>query len=383
MLRTSDLDYELPAERIATAPASPRDSARLMVVRGDSEPEDAVFSDLPGLLAPGDHLVVNTSRVLPARFVGVRDDTGGRVEGLFLGMADASAGGWVGAWLALVRSRRFRVGAAVSLLDRSGSPSGDRVVLVERREDPPGAWVVGVLPATGWADTTAEGVRQGSLELLERVGRPPLPPYIRGARRAAGVGEESAEDAGHYQTVYADGASGAGPAEGSVAAPTAGLHFTPRVLDGLAARGVGRSAVTLHVGAGTFREVQSPTVQGHAMHSEWCRAEPEVMDRLAGVRAAGGRVIAVGTTSCRTLESVSAADAAGRWLETDLLITPGHRWRVVDGLITNFHLPRSTLMALVAARLPGGVEQLLACYRSAIARGYRFYSYGDAMLVLP
>lgn len=368
MLRTSDLEYDLPRALIATQPAEPRDSARLLVVRGSREPEHAIFSDLAGLLHAGDRLVVNTSRVIPARLVGMRLDTGGKAEGLFL-----EFGPRPGLWVCMVRARRFKPGARFVLSDRQGQPGPHAIDLLERHADVPGAWLV-ELAGGPWE--SQEAFAAHSMAVLEAFGRVPLPPYIRSARREGGHDDQDAGDAHRYQTVYAD----AGQA-GSVAAPTAGLHFTPAVLEGLSARGVVRHDVTLHVGAGTFREVEAAVVEDHPMHREWCHASAGVLEDARLARTQGHRVVAVGTTAARTLET-AAAQGPG-WRHTDLLITPGYRWHLVDAMVTNFHLPRSTLMAMVAARLPGGVAQLQAVYAKAIEARYRFYSYGDAMLVLP
>ncbi|MEQ9097141.1 MAG: tRNA preQ1(34) S-adenosylmethionine ribosyltransferase-isomerase QueA [Phycisphaerales bacterium] len=368
MLRTRDLEYHLPRELIATTPAEPRDSARLLVVRGQAEPEHATFRDLPAFLDRGDRVVVNTSRVIPARLVGRRDDTGGKVEGLFLAF-----GPEIGQWLCMVKARRFRAGARITLHGRDGSPSPHAIELIERSGEIPGAWVVAL---AGSDRDDPDQFKAASMAVLADVGHVPLPPYIRSARREGGQADEWGEDVDRYQTVYADPAS-----SGSVAAPTAGLHFTPSVLQALSKLGVVRRDVTLHVGAGTFREVETEIVEDHPMHRELCFASADVISDLRAARQKGSRVIAVGTTAARTLEASAAI--AGEWIETDLLITPGFEWQLVNGLITNFHLPRSTLMAMVAALLPGGLEQLQAVYAAAIAARYRFYSYGDAMLVLP
>ena len=366
MLRTSDLDYDLPRELIATTPAEPRDSARLLVVRGESEPEHMVFRDLPDYLDAGDRLVVNTSRVIPARLVGERQDTGGKAEGLFL-----EFGPQPGLWVCMVKARRFREGAVIGLSGLDGQPSGNAIELVERHAQVPGAWLVRLV---GGPWESEEAFKAHSMAVLAEVGRVPLPPYIRSARRSGGQDDQVKGDFDRYQTVYAQAA-------GSVAAPTAGLHFTSAVLDRLSANGVQRRDVTLHVGAGTFREVETEAVEDHPMHREVCHAPAEVLDDLRTARDDDHRVVAVGTTAARTLEASAAT--AGGWLETDLLITPGYDWKLVSALVTNFHLPRSTLMAMVAALLPGGVEQLQVVYRRAIEAKYRFYSYGDAMLVLP
>lgn len=366
MLRTSDLDYDLPRELVATTPAEPRDSARLLVVRGSRAPEHAVFRDLPAYLASGDRLVVNTSKVIPARLLGTRQDTGGKAEGLFL-----EFGGRPGTWTCMVKARRFREGAVIGLAGRDGQNSPHAIELLERHGEVPGAWVVRLM---GGPWESEEAFKAHSMAVLGEVGRVPLPPYIRSARRTEGQQDQVEGDEDRYQTVYAQSA-------GSVAAPTAGLHFTPEVLHRLGERGIQRRDVTLHVGAGTFREVETEVVEDHPMHREVCHASAEVLGDLRAARGQGHRVVAVGTTAARTLEA--SADTPGGWLETDLLITPGYDWKLVSALVTNFHLPRSTLMAMVAALLPGGVEQLHEVYRVAIAEKYRFYSYGDAMLVLP
>lgn len=428
MLRTADLDYHLPPDRVAVRPAEPRDSARLLVLsRGDPDRlEHLAVRDLPGLLAPGDLLVVNRSRVLPARFVGVREDTGGRVDGLYL-----HDGPTPGTWVCLLRARRFREGARVLVGEMAKGPKGQRakeeeqggesesgivLVLLERAPEPAGAWVVGVeeianeqrakgqmaneqIAKGEWGD---EGENRSGLtapEVLERVGVAPLPPYILAARRAAGMETDAPEDREWYQTVYAEGqqiakwpkgqrAKDEPHAAGSVAAPTAGLHFTEGLLRAVEERGVRIAGVTLHVGAGTFRAVETEFVEQHPMHAEWCSMTAETVALVERTRREGGRVIAVGTTAGRTLEAYAAeVQPTGRVpnaIETRLLITPGYAWRWVDALMTNFHLPRSTLMAMVAARLgENGVDRLKRAYVEAVERGYRFYSYGDAMIVLP
>ncbi|MCC6285862.1 MAG: tRNA preQ1(34) S-adenosylmethionine ribosyltransferase-isomerase QueA [Phycisphaerales bacterium] len=349
MLRTDELDYDLPPEAIATRPASPRDSARLMVVRGARDPEHARVCDLAELLRAGDVLVFNRSRVLPARFEGVRADTGGRVEGLYL-----RDGREAGTWEVMLKARRFKVGMRVRL------DHAELELIARADADEPGAWVV--------------RTHGGAVEVLARAGLTPLPPYIRSARVRRGESVPDADDRAWYQTVYAREA-------GSVAAPTAGLHFTPALLEALDAAGIGRATVVLHVGSGTFKGVETPTVDEHPMHAERCAMDDACRATIEAARQRGGRVFAVGTTSARTLESLWERDT--REAETRLLITPGYRWRVVDGLLTNFHLPRSTLMAMVGALLPGGVARLRALYGQAIGAGYRFYSYGDAMLVMP
>ncbi|MFN0012324.1 MAG: tRNA preQ1(34) S-adenosylmethionine ribosyltransferase-isomerase QueA [Phycisphaerales bacterium] len=383
----SDLEYELPPEAVATHPAVPRESARLLVARR-GEPaagiEDRRVSDLPDLLAPGDLLVVNTTRVIPARFVGVRADTGGRAEGLYL--ADVPGEGSLH-WRAMLKARRLKEGVRITLesvADGTSAPpdpevdgtSGVSLELLSRSEvaGEEGAWVARVHGA-------AAG--ESSMALLARVGLPPIPPYIRAARRQHEEAETCGEDPAAYQTVYARADRAGG---GSVAAPTAGLHFSPKLLARLEARGVRRAEVALHVGTGTFKVVETEFLEQHPMHAEWCCVPEATRRLLVDTRAAGGRVIAVGTTTARTLESFpDLLERPGeREVWTRILIAPGHEWRNVDGLMTNFHLPRSTLMAMVGAFLgePGGIVRLIALYQHAIAQGYRFYSYGDAMLVV-
>ena len=391
-MRTDELDFELPRELIATRPASPRDSSRLLVVsRSDPDRlEDRVFTDLPGLLWAGDTLVFNRSRVIPARLEGVNPATGGRVSGLYLKDAGVAGDGRA-AWVVLLKAKRSRAGGRVALTGADGSETGVVLELVEPcREEGPGAWVVVV-----------EGAE--SAEVLERVGLTPLPPYILSARKERGEDTADELDRSFYQTVYAGDSIEAG----SVAAPTAGLHFTDRVLADLAARGVGRREVVLHVGAGTFRPVETERLADHPMHAErcWVGTAGDLLVRGESEKACSsrtkstapgegrGRVIAVGSTSVRTLEAAAGLIEAGRaeeargWFETDILIAPGYRWKAVDGMVTNFHLPRSTLIAMVAAALEAdgvdGVERVRAVYAHAVKEGYRFFSYGDAMVILP
>ncbi|MCB9845013.1 MAG: tRNA preQ1(34) S-adenosylmethionine ribosyltransferase-isomerase QueA [Phycisphaeraceae bacterium] len=363
MLRTDALDYDLPTDLIATHPAVPRESARLLVVRRSvpDSIQDRQVSDLPDLLLRDDLLVVNRSRVLPARFVGRRTDTRGGVQGLFLSEEREA-----GTWEVMLKARRFRAGAVVEVFDRHGLPSDVRLTLMEPSVAEPGAWVVAVSPTDG-AET-----------VLSRVGLAPLPPYILAARRNREEACDDAADRGQYQTVYAREA-------GSIAAPTAGLHFTEPVLEAVRSHGVEVRGVVLHVGTGTFRPVESEVIEDHPMHEEWCSMDREtidaVRDRASGVRP--GRVIAVGTTAARTLETYASGRGTPHPIRTRLLITPGYRLRWTHGLLTNFHLPRSTLLAMVAALFPGGVKDVLGIYRHAIDRRYRFYSFGDAMLILP
>jgi S-adenosylmethionine:tRNA ribosyltransferase-isomerase len=342
-METSAFDFHLPEALIAQEPVEPRDRSRLMVVRRESGTiEHHVFAELPDLLARGDVLVRNNSRVVPARLVGHREATGGRWEGLYLRSEPA------GQWQVLAKTRgrpelgeRVRVGEGLSLR------------LVERLDD--GRWLV--------APDSQESVDV----LLARHGQVPLPPYIR-------KGVEGEGDRQRYQTVYAE-------VPGSVAAPTAGLHFTPSVFQGLDARGIGVVDLTLHVGIGTFRPIETERIEEHTLHAESAVLTPETADLLNRRREAGGRIVAVGTTSTRVLE---AAAVSGRYEpftgETSLYLRPGHVFRGVQALVTNFHLPRSSLLVLVSAL--AGVELIREAYARAIENDYRFYSYGDAMLIL-
>lgn len=384
MLQTTELDYELPESSIATVPASPRDSARLMVVhRATGAVDHLLIRDLPDLLAPTDLLVRNCTSVLPARFCGVRTDTGGKVEGLYLSDEPCITEGH--RCRVLLKMRRHKPGAAIALTTPDGQPSGYRLVLEARAgaSDSPApdetptdsGWIVRIESDTG-----------DSARWLDAVGLTPLPPYIIAARKKLDLHIAEPEDRAAYQTVFAaepvDAA--ARPEHGSVAAPTAGLHFTPELLARIAGRGVQTADVILHVGMGTFKPVETEFVEHHPMHTEWCMVPAESARRIREAKATGGRVIAIGTTAARTLESFTDPAEMERLSarSTRLLITPGYRWKTVDALLTNFHLPRSTLMAMVSALLPGGPAQLRSLYAEALQRGYRFYSFGDAMLVL-
>lgn len=366
-LRTEDLDYELPAHLIATRPAEPRDSARMLVVRrSNSVLEHRHIRDLPEYLSAGDALVFNTTAVAPARLVGRRAGSGGNVEGLFL--HELPHTGTRLRWLVMLKGRgRLRQGDRIHLMTSSGSPSPLSIDLINRQDE---QWEVEL-----------EGC-ESSATALDAVGWTPLPPYILQAR-----GKESfsdAQDRAWYQTVYADRAK-----RQSVAAPTAGLHFTPELLQRIQSQGVQRIDVTLHVGTGTFKPITAQTLDQHRMHAEWFEVSPDAIAALVQRR---GPTIAVGTTSVRTLETLprlnSQAASAGKTEfcgriagMTDLLIAPPYEFKNVDGMLTNFHLPRSTLLALVAAMV--GLERLKSVYSEAIARAYRVYSYGDAMLILP
>ncbi len=319
----------------------------LIVDRETQTFESSHVRDLPRLLRAGDTVVLNDTQVLPARLLGYRKQTRGRWEGLFLEESDE------GVWKVLSKTRgKLKPGETVVLQDRTARDGIELAMLAPLRD---GIWAARPL------DTAP------LLELLDAFGRVPLPPYIR-------EGKMVDEDVERYQTVYA-----AHP--GSVAAPTAGLHFTPRLLQELAERSINVERVTLHVGVGTFRPVAASTLEEHVMHEEWGRVPPEVVSRLTERRAQGGRIVAVGTTVVRLLESASSAGTLEPWEgRTDLFIRPPYQFRSIDALLTNFHLPRSTLLVLV--RTLGGDELVCRAYEYAVAQRYRFYSYGDAMLIL-
>jgi len=341
-VRVDLFDFTLPAERIALRPASPRDAARMLVVDGDGLHDDRV-AQLPARLRAGDCLVFNDTRVIPAQLDGTR---GGARIGATLHKREGPR-----RWRAFVRNAR-----RLSDGDRIDFGADVSAVARDRAED--GSWAI-------------EFAGDEPVELLlDRAGRVPLPPYIAGKRAP------DAADADDYQTMFA-----AEP--GAVAAPTAALHFTPALMAALAAAGVGHRTLTLHVGAGTFLPVKAGDTADHRMHAEWGRIDPATADHLNAVRAGGGRVIAVGTTSLRLLESAAGEDGTIRAFEGDtaIFLTPGSRFRAIDGLLTNFHLPRSTLFMLVSALM--GLDRMQAAYAHAIAEDYRFYSYGDASLLLP
>ncbi len=353
----ADFDFHLPEDRIALRPAAPRDAARLLEVGPDGAMADRRVSDLPMRLRAGDALVFNDTRVIPARLRGRRwrDEAAIEVEATLhrrLGPA---------LWTAFMRpGKRLRPGDRLEFgapTERGCAAVALAASLVEKGD--------------GGEVTLAFDLAGPDLSLaIERLGEMPLPPYIA-ARRA---GDE--RDRSDYQTLYAR-------REGSVAAPTAGLHFTPELMAGLAARGVSSHFVTLHVGAGTFLPVKTERLEDHRMHAEWGEVSPAAAEALNRAKGEGGRLVCVGTTSLRLLES--ATDGAGRIApfsgETAIFITPGYRFRAADGLVTNFHLPRSTLFMLVSA-FAGG-EAMRSAYAHAIAAGYRFYSYGDACLLWP
>lgn len=344
-LRTDSYLYQLPESLIAHHPAARRDQARLLVMKGQEPLEHRIFADLPAYLEPGDCLVINDTRVIPARLYGEKAGTGGAVEFLLLGPAGQ------GNWRVLVKpGRKARLGSR--LLFAGGRLEAEVV------------------------DIEADGSRIVSfnrsgelLSLLDQYGEMPLPPYIH----------EKLRDPERYQTVYATNS-------GSAAAPTAGLHFTEDLLKAIESKGVALARLTLHVGVGTFRPVKEALITDHLMHQESFSLGEEAVATILKTKAEGGRVIAVGTTACRVLESVAGEGGDGPLLrpssgETGLFIYPGFRFKLVDALITNFHLPGSTLLMLVSALM--GREPILAAYREAVDRQYRFFSFGDAMLLLP
>ena len=341
-MKTSDFYYDLPQRLIAQDPLGDRSASRLMTIsREDQSIGHRTFRDLPQLLRPGDCLVLNDTRVIPARLIGEREETHGAVEVLLLKRTDG------GLWECLVKPGRkcrpgqrlvFGDGALRAEID-SVTDGGNRLIRFEY-----------------------EGIFE---EILDRLGQMPLPPYIT----------HKLEDPDRYQTVYAR-------ERGSAAAPTAGLHFTKELLGQLQEQGIILAHITLHVGLGTFRPVRTEEITDHHMHSEYYCIEPDQADRINEARRAGGRVICCGTTSCRTLESAADEDgclkAGNGW--TDIFIYPGYRFKIMDGLITNFHLPESTLLMLVSAF--GGQSLIMDAYHEAIRQEYRFYSFGDAMLIL-
>ncbi len=341
-------DYHLPKHLIAQQPAADRSDARLLVVdRAAGSLEHRHVGDLPEILHPDDCLVINDTRVLPARLVGRRASTGGRWDGLFLETSPD------GLWRVLGKTRgRLQPGETIVLLDLRGREALELEVAA-RLDD--GCWVM--RPKS----------KEQPYELLQRIGRVPLPPYVR-------KGEMVEEDRRRYQTVYAR-------VPGAVAAPTAGLHFTHALLCRLQAQGVTVCRLTLHVGPGTFRPITTERLADHQMHAEWGSLGPSAVDQLRACRARGGRVVAVGTTVVRLLETAAAHGSLSPFSgKTDLFIRPPFEFRVVDALMTNFHLPRTTLLVLV--RTFGGDELMRRAYDEAIRHEYRFYSYGDAMLIL-
>ena len=341
-MRVDLFDFELPAELIALRPAKPRDSARLLAVE-EQRISDRSVLDLPDLLQPGDVLVFNDTRVIPAQLEGRRGEAS---IGATLHKREGPR-----EWRAFVRNaKRVRDG---DIIEFGGGVSASAV---ERDEE-------GAILLHFHGDEPVE-------VLLERAGRMPLPPYIASRRPAD---ESDRED---YQTMFAR-------EEGAVAAPTAALHFTPRLIEALEKRGIGRETLTLHVGAGTFLPVKAERIEDHKMHAEWGRIDSETAERLNAVRSSGGRLIAVGTTSLRLLESAAEESGSIRPFEGDtaIFITPGYRFKAIDGLVTNFHLPKSTLFMLVSALM--GLEVMKQAYAHAVDQRYRFYSYGDGSLLIP
>ena len=340
-MKTSDFYYDLPQELIAQTPLERRDGSRLLTLdKVTGEWEHRHFYDLPEYLNPGDCLILNDSRVLPARLLGQRLPGGGACEVLLL--IDKGEG----TWECLVRpGRKMKPGAKLSF--------GNGELTAEVTEELPGG--------NRLVHFDYEGI---FLEVLERLGKMPLPPYIK----------EELQDSERYQTVYSK-------VLGSAAAPTAGLHFTPELLEKIAAKGVHIGYVTLHVGLGTFRPVKEDNIEEHPMHSEYCVVPPETAELINRTRADGGRCVCVGTTTCRTLESFAAEDGhmdpSAGW--TDIFIYPGYKFKVMDALVTNFHLPESTLVMLVSAF--AGREHILNAYAEAVKERYRFFSFGDAMFI--
>ena len=340
-MKTSDFFYDLPERLIAQTPMEPRDAARMMVIHRDTGlREDRIFRDLPEYLSPGDVMVINQTKVIPARLLGEKEETQVPVEILLLKRLDKDH------WETLVRpGRRLKKGVTVSfgggiLRARIGdtTDAGGRIV-----------------------EFLYEGVFE---ELLDRLGEMPLPPYIH----------EKLEDPSQYQTIYAK-------QEGSAAAPTAGLHFTPEVMERVREKGIEIVPVLLHVGLGTFRPVKTEDVSEHKMHSEYYEVTPEAAEKINAARRNGGRIVCIGTTSVRTLETV--ADDSGivhpGMGDTSIFITPGVKLKATDVLLTNFHLPESTLLMLVSALM--GRKEALAAYREAVEKEYRFFSFGDCMLI--
>jgi S-adenosylmethionine:tRNA ribosyltransferase-isomerase len=346
-LRVADFDYELPPELIAQTPLPDRDRARLLVLnRATGTIEHSWIYELPRWLRPGDLLVANNSRVIPARLHAQKAQTGGKVEILLLQTSSD------GTWSALARpARRLHPGDLLVLEPRNPAAPEARLEVITRRED-------------GLVDVRFVDRAD---HRLEDYGETPLPPYIH----------TELSDAERYQTVYAR-------IPGSAAAPTAGLHITERLRQAIRSAGIGWAEVTLHIGLDTFRPITAERVAEHRIHTEWCQVSEETAAQIAAARAHGGRVVAIGTTSARTLETLgqhwNQDDPRGFAGPTDIFITPGYQWRLVDALLTNFHLPRSTLLMMVSAF--AGKDRILAAYEEAIKQRYRFYSFGDAMLIV-
>jgi S-adenosylmethionine:tRNA ribosyltransferase-isomerase len=354
-MRVDLFDFDLPPERIALRPAEPRDAARLLIVRPDhvAHFEDRTILDLPQEFRPGDVLVVNDTRVIPARLTGsrVRGAASARVEATLVQREGEAS------WRAFARpGKKLKAGEIIRFTAENSAENLDAEVVSKGEEGD----IVLKFTIAGKALDRA----------IERIGQMPLPPYIASRRPA------DQRDLKDYQTLFAE-------KSGAVAAPTASLHFTPRLIAALAARGIIIQRVTLHVGAGTFLPVKASDTSSHKMHAEWGEVTQASADAINSARAAGGRIIAAGTTALRILESAARPDGRIEAFvgETSIFITPGYRFKAVDVLLTNFHLPRSTLFMLAAAF--SGLETMQAAYAHAIAEGYRFYSYGDACLLFP
>jgi S-adenosylmethionine:tRNA ribosyltransferase-isomerase len=348
-MRTDSLDYKLPAELIAQQPIASRSESRLLVLdRNSGAIEDKKFSDIERFLRPGDCFVVNDTKVLQARFF-ARRETGGKLEGLFLEELNK------GIWQVMLKgAAKVRTGEKIHLKDRAGADCC--IAQLQEKAD------------EGRCILTVEG-DDDLHAVLEQIGFTPLPPYIRRDNDTA----QDEIDRQRYQTVYAN-------QNGAVAAPTAGLHFTAELISQLKEKGVNFASVTLHVGAGTFKPVNTEILEEHKIHSERFVIDQTNADVINGTRKSGGRIVAVGTTSVRVLESVAEdGEIKPTGGSTELFIMPGHKFKIVDAMITNFHLPRSTLLALVGAF--AGLDNILAAYRHAIENRYRFYSYGDAMFI--
>ena len=343
--------YDLPASLIAQEPITPRDRSRLMVVSSSIEHQHFYFKDLPQFLCPGDLLVINNTRVIPARMYGYKP-SGAKVEVLLLEPRASQQ------WLALVKpGRRLKPGSLIYF-----GPDSDKPLLTARVEscdrDTNGRLLT--------FETTQAAADASIEQLMESLGEVPLPPYIT----------DSQAESDQYQTIYAQHS-------GAVAAPTAGLHFTSDVFEALEKKGIQRAEVTLHVGLGTFRPVETDTITDHQMHSEWVDLPQATVELIKATKARGNHVFAVGTTTTRTLEGVVNQEGSLKAYRgpVNLFIYPGYQWQVVDGLITNFHLPGSSLLMLVSALV--GRQRLMDLYQAAIAQAYRFYSFGDAMVILP
>lgn len=354
---TEDFDFDLPEELIAQHPAPTRDQSRLLVFeRPAGQISHKRFTDLPDLLNPGDLLILNNSKVIPARLRGIKPGTGGAIE--FLLLEENAKNDW---WVMLRPAKRLRLGDSFAIVDFENRPTLTSAVLVEKNEQ-------------GHCRLQFDSVRS-ILDLAHEYGEMPLPPYIQRP-----PGRPTREDLERYQTVYAK-------PEGSVAAPTAGLHFTPEIFGKLASRGVDHAFVTLHVGAGTFAPVKADKIEDHRMHEERYEIPSETFDKIEATKKHGGNIVCVGTTSLRVLESAIRTNWKPGPARTSIFIYPPYDFKIADALLTNFHLPKSTLLMLVSAFASpsslSGREQILHAYREAIAHHYRFFSYGDAMFLTP